>query len=68
MAQSVERRIGSAEVTGPIPVSSFKNGISYWSSVFLYIQIFHDMAFSIRSVYVRTHPIKTRGWNQYQCV
>ena len=23
MAQSVERRIGSAEVTGPIPVSSF---------------------------------------------
>ena len=24
MAQSVERRIGSAEVTGPIPVSSFK--------------------------------------------
>ena len=29
MAQSVERRIGSAEVTGPIPVSSFfmKTGI-----------------------------------------
>ena len=30
VAQSVERRIGSAEVTGPIPVSSFfyalKNG------------------------------------------
>ncbi len=27
MAQSVERRIGSAEVTGPIPVSSsFRNG------------------------------------------
>ena len=24
VAQSVERRIGSAEVTGPIPVSSFK--------------------------------------------
>ena len=24
MAQSVERRIGSAEVTGPIPVSSSK--------------------------------------------
>ena len=24
MAQSVERRIGSAEVTGSIPVSSFK--------------------------------------------
>ena len=23
VAQSVERRIGSAEVTGPIPVSSF---------------------------------------------
>lgn len=23
MAQSVERRIGSAEVTGPIPVTSF---------------------------------------------
>ena len=23
MAQSVERRIGSAEVTGPIPVASF---------------------------------------------
>jgi hypothetical protein len=29
VAQSVERRIGSAEVTGPIPVSSFfmKTGI-----------------------------------------
>lgn len=25
MAQSVERRIGSAEVTGPIPVSSSHN-------------------------------------------
>ena len=25
VAQSVERRIGSAEVTGPIPVSSFSN-------------------------------------------
>ena len=25
MAQSVERRIGSAEVTGPIPVSSSEN-------------------------------------------
>ena len=25
VAQSVERRIGSAEVTGPIPVSSLKN-------------------------------------------
>ena len=25
VAQSVERRIGSAEVTGPIPVSSFVN-------------------------------------------
>lgn len=25
VAQSVERRIGSAEVTGPIPVSSFAN-------------------------------------------
>ena len=24
VAQSVERRIGSAEVTGPIPVSSFE--------------------------------------------
>ena len=39
MAQSVERRIGSAEVTGPIPVSSFDerrfDGISafltYWN-------------------------------------
>ncbi len=27
MAQSVERRIGSAEVTGPIPVSSFSSFI-----------------------------------------
>ena len=26
VAQSVERRIGSAEVTGPIPVSSFHVG------------------------------------------
>ena len=25
VAQSVERRIGSAEVTGPIPVSSFSS-------------------------------------------
>ena len=31
MAQSVERRIGSAEVTGPIPVSSLalNGGIPY---------------------------------------
>ena len=29
MAQSVERRIGSAEVTGSIPVSSFFNKVSY---------------------------------------
>ena len=27
MAQSVERRIGSAEVTGPIPVSSFQKRV-----------------------------------------
>ena len=27
MAQSVERRIGSAEVTGPIPVSSFVRNV-----------------------------------------
>ena len=26
MAQSVERRLGKAEVTGPIPVISLKNG------------------------------------------
>ena len=31
VAQSVVRRIGSAEVTGPIPVSSFVN--SWCSSV-----------------------------------
>lgn len=29
VAQSVERRIGSAEVTGPIPVSSFELKIPY---------------------------------------
>ena len=27
VAQSVERRIGSAEVTGPIPVSSFVRNV-----------------------------------------
>ena len=31
VAQSVERRIGSAEVTGPIPVSSFKIKTLYFS-------------------------------------
>ena len=30
VAQSVERRIGSAEVTGPIPVSSFVMPDRYW--------------------------------------
>ena len=29
MAQSVERRIGSAEVTGPIPVSSSKKPLNF---------------------------------------
>ena len=29
VAQSVERRIGSAEVTGPIPVSSFCKSLEY---------------------------------------
>ena len=29
VAQSVERRIGSAEVTGPIPVSSFEKARVY---------------------------------------
>ena len=28
VAQSVERRIGSAEVTGPIPVSSFLEALN----------------------------------------
>ena len=32
VAQSVERRIGSAEVTGPIPVSSLKKSGSFWVS------------------------------------
>lgn len=42
VAQSVVRRIGSAEVTGPIPVSSSlqKNGIQdYLSSVFSFLRI-----------------------------
>ncbi len=45
MAQSVERRIGSAEVTGPIPVSSssvsFKEqnkAVSYWQIRFCLIR------------------------------
>ena len=32
VAQSVERRIGSAEVTGPIPVSSLRKSGSFWVS------------------------------------
>ena len=32
VAQSVERRIGSAEVTGPIPVSSLEKGGSFWNA------------------------------------
>ena len=48
VAQSVERRIGSAEVTGPIPVSSFiflsKNQKNVWS-----ITSFHLYRFSIYS-------------------
>ena len=35
MAQSVERRIGSAEVTGPIPVSSLQNPVSIKRGFFL---------------------------------
>ena len=37
VAQSVERRIGSAEVTGPIPVSSFESGNSTEFPLFLYL-------------------------------
>ena len=36
VAQAVERRIGSAEVTGPIPVSSFERGDSLEFPLFLY--------------------------------
>ena len=36
MAQSVERRIGSAEVTGPIPVASLKKAGAF-ASAFFYI-------------------------------
>ena len=32
VAQAVERRIGSAEVTGPIPVSSLRKSGSFWVS------------------------------------
>ena len=32
VAQAVERRIGSAEVTGPIPVSSLEKGGSFWNA------------------------------------
>ena len=34
VAQSVERRIGSAEVTGPIPVSSFLELLNFKGSFF----------------------------------
>ena len=43
MAQSVERRIGSAEVTGPIPVASLKEG--------------NDFSFFIRCGIVATDAI-----------
>ena len=38
IAQLVERRIGSAEVTGPIPVNSlvYKKGIASGNSFFVY--------------------------------
>ena len=44
IAQSVERRIGSAEVTGPIPVISlFKNAIHLIvDSVFLWKHYYND--------------------------
>ena len=38
MAQSVERRIGSAEVTGPIPVSSCKR--RNWKPLFIRVSSF----------------------------
>ena len=38
MAQSVERRIGSAEVTGSIPVTSLKKGTS--QSKFLFFLLY----------------------------
>ncbi len=37
VAQSVERRIGSAEVTGPIPVSSFKVKSLIFPRAFLHL-------------------------------
>ncbi len=39
VAQSVERRIGSAEVTGPIPVSSFVRNVG--SLVFTGLPLFY---------------------------
>ena len=38
VAQSVERRIGSAEVTGPIPVSSFFRSLDY-SGLLLFLWV-----------------------------
>ena len=45
MAQSVERRIGSAEVTGPIPVSSLKQQSSMSSAVFLYLHLMEESCY-----------------------
>ena len=45
MAQSVERRIGSAEVTGPIPVASFlESPCKRTFFVFLYYPDFAEMS------------------------
>ena len=41
VAQSVERRIGSAEVTGPIPVSSSWKPDKYWLCGYCIITWYH---------------------------
>ena len=50
MAQSVERRIGSAEVTGPIPVTSFLKVQYLLDFLFFVLHIIRIMQCSINII------------------
>lgn len=55
VAQSVERRIGSAEVTGPIPVSSLEKGGSFWNA--------KGFCFFVFVIQLKSAAINLGRWN-----
>ena len=55
VAQSVERRIGSAEVTGPIPVSSLEKSGSFWNA--------KGFCFFVFVIQLKSAAINLGRWN-----